>query len=129
MKRTSLLLASILTLIAVTSWPTIRVAAQSSGAPGWSSSAAVTDDNLKEMIESAKTPADHEAIAAYYDQQAAEANKKAALHRNSADTYRKLKISKPVGMAEMCDGVAAMWSSIAADDTKLANAQRELAKQ
>ena len=120
MKRTSLLLASILTLIALASWPSVRVAAQSS---------VVTDDSLNDMIANAKTPADHEAIAAYYDQQAAEAKKKAALHRNTADTYRKLKISKPVGMAQMCDGVAAMWSRIAAADTKLASAQRELAKQ
>lgn len=120
MKRTSLSLASIRTLIALAGWPTLRVVAQSS---------VVTEDNLNEMIANAKTPADHEAIAACYDQEAAEAKKNAALHRNTADTYRKLNISKPVGMAQMCDGVAAMWSSIAAADTKLASAQRELAKQ
>jgi len=120
MKRITLFLAPILMLITVASLPIIRAGAQSS---------VVTDDNLNEMIANAKTPSDHEAIAAYYEQQAADAKKKAALHRNTADTYRKLKISKPVGMAEMCDGIASMWTKIAAGDTKLANAQRELAKQ
>jgi len=120
MKRITFFLAPILMLITVASLPIIRAGAQSS---------IVTDDNLNEMIANAKTPSDHEAIAAYYEQQAADANKKAALHRNTADTYRKLKISKPVGMAEMCDGIATMWTKIASGDTKLANAQRELAKQ
>ena len=120
MKRITFFLAPILMLITVASLPIIRAGAQSS---------IVTDDNLNEMIANAKTPSDHEAIAAYYEQQAADAKKKAALHRNTADTYRKLKISKPVGMAEMCDGIATMWTKIASGDTKLANAQRELAKQ
>jgi hypothetical protein len=89
---------------------------------------AVTEDNLSQMIASAKTPADHQAIAAYYEQQAADAKKKAALHRNEADTYRKLNIAKPVGMAEMCDEVAAMWDKIAHHDSKLANAHQQMAK-
>lgn len=90
--------------------------------------AAVTEDNVSQMIASAKTPADHQAIAAYYEQQAAEAKKKAALHRNEADTYRKLKISKPVGMAEMCDEIAAMWDKIAHHDSMLAKAHQQMAK-
>lgn len=81
------------------------------------------------MIASAKTPAEHEAIAEFYEQEATDAKKKAALHRNATDNYRKLKISKPVGMAEMCDGIAAMWNKIAADDSRLARAHREMAKE
>ena len=107
-------------LFAATSLPTIRAGAQQ---------ALVTDDNLDQMIASAKTPAEHDAIAAFYEQQAADAKKKAELHRNTADTYRKLKISKPVDMAEMCDGIAAMWDKIAADNSRLAKAHREMAKQ
>lgn len=90
--------------------------------------AAVTEDNVSQMIASAKTPADHQAIAAYYEQQAAEAKKKAALHRNQADTYRKLNIPKPVGMAEMCDEIAAMWDKTAHHYSKLAKAHQQMAK-
>ena len=88
MKRVTMLLAAVLLLLAAAGLPTMRAGAQQ---------AVVTDDNLDQMITSAKTPADHEAIAAFYEQQAADAKKKAELHRNTADTYRKLKISKPVG--------------------------------
>ena len=119
MKRAMILLAAGLVLLAAASLPTIRAGAQP---------AAVTDDNLDQMITSAKAPADHEAIAAFYEQQAADAKKKAALHRNTADTYRKLNISKPVDMAHMCDGIAAMWDKIAADNLKLAKAHHHMAK-
>ena len=99
--------------------PTIRAIAQQ---------ATVTADNLDQMVAAAKTPADHEAIAAFYEQEAADAKKKAALHRNTADTYKKLKISKPVGMVRMCKGIAAMWDKIAEDLENLANMHREMAK-
>jgi len=92
-------------------------------------STAITDDNLAQMTESAKTAADHQALAAYYQQEAAAAKKKAELHLNTADTYKKLKIAKPVGMVRMCKNVAAYWNNIAAEDEKLAEAQTELAKQ
>ena len=120
MKRVIMLLAAGLVLLAAASLPTIRAGAQQ---------VVVTDDNLDQMITSANTPADHEAIAAYFEQQAAVTKKKADLHRNTADTYRKLKIPKPVYMAEMCDNIAAMWDKIAAGDEKLANAHREMAKK
>ena len=120
MRRVTISLVAVVLLFAAASLPGIRAGAQQ---------AAVTDDNLNQMIASAKTPAEHEAIATFYEQQAADAKKKAELHRNTADTYRKLKISKPVGMAEMCDGIAAMWDKIAADNSRLAEAHREMAKQ
>ena len=114
-----MLLAAGLVLLAAASLPTIRAGAQP---------AVVTDDNLNQTIESAKTRADHEAIAAFYEQQAADAKKKAELHRSTAETYRKLNLSKPVDMAHMCDGIAAMWDKIAADNLKLAKAHKQMAK-
>jgi hypothetical protein len=120
MRRVSISLAAVVLLFAAANLPSIRAGAEQ---------AAVTDDNLDQMIASAKTPAEHEAIASFYEQEATDAKKKAALHRNTADTYRKLKISKPVGMAEMCDGIAAMWEKIATDNSRLAEAHREMAKQ
>jgi len=109
-----------LILLAAAALPTIRAGAQQ---------AVVTDGNLEQMIRNAKTPADHEAIAAYYEQEAAETKKKADLHRRAAEGYRKMNIAKPVGMANMCDGIAAMWDKIAADNSKLAEAHQEMAKK
>ena len=51
--------------------------------------ATVTDDNLDQAIANAKTPADHEAIAAYFEQETADTKKKADLHRRTAEMYRK----------------------------------------
>lgn|ERR1019366_10608545 len=119
MKRITMLLAAGLMLLAAATLPTIRAGAQP---------AVVTDDNLAQMIASAKTPADHEAIAAFYDQEAADAKKKGDLHRNSADTYRKLRIPAPVGMAQMCDTIAAGFDATAADAEKMAKTHREMAK-
>ena len=120
MKRATMLLVAGLVLFAPAVVPTIRAIAQQ---------AAVTSDNLNQAIANAKTPAEHEAIAAYYEQEAADTKKKADLHRHVAETYRKLGISKPVGMAEMCDDIAAMWDKIAADQEKLAKAHTEMAKK
>ena len=79
MKRLSLFLAAGLILVAAASMAAIKAGAQSPP---------VTDDNLTQSIQNAKTPADHEAIAAYYDEEAAEAEKKAALHRQSASSLK-----------------------------------------
>ncbi len=119
MKRLTMLLAAGLAFLAAASLPIMRAGALQ---------AVVTDGNLDQMIASAKTPADHEAIAAFYEQEAVDAKKKAGIHRRTAETYRSLKIPKPVYMAEMCDGIAAMWDKIAADNSKLAKAHQSMAK-
>jgi hypothetical protein len=120
MKQLGIFLATALLILAAASLPSTRAIAQP---------AAVTDNNLDQAITDAKTPADHEAIAAYYEQEATETKKKADLHRGTAESYRKLNIAKPVGMANMCDGIAAMWDKIAADYSKLAKDHREMAKK
>ena len=112
MKRLTLFLAAGLISIAMAVLPTTTGA----------QTPPVTDDNLTESMQNAKTPADHEAIAAYYDQEAAEAEKKAALHRRSASNL------KPVGMANMCNGLAEYWDKVATQDKELASAHRAMAK-
>jgi hypothetical protein len=119
MKRVTIILAAMAIVFATAVLPTVRAVAQSS---------IVTTDNLNEKIASATTAADHEAIAAFYKEQAAESEKNAKLHLQSAETYRKLKISKPVYMASMCDGIAKMWKKIAADDRALAKAHEAMAR-
>jgi hypothetical protein len=89
----------------------------------------VTKDNLAQAITDASRPADHEAIAVFYRQEAADANKTADLHQQWADTYRKVKIPKPVYMAEMCDNLAADFRKTATDANKLAAMHEQMAKQ
>jgi hypothetical protein len=113
MKRGTMLLAVGLILLAAATVPAIRAGAQT---------AVVTDDNFEQSVANAKTPADHEAIAAYYDQEAASAEAKAALHRRSASNY------KPPNMAGMCKGIADYWDKVASDAKALAKGHRDMAK-
>jgi hypothetical protein len=48
----------------------------------------VTAINIAQKISDAKTPADHEAIAAYYRSQAAEADAKIKVHEEMKQAYR-----------------------------------------
>jgi hypothetical protein len=89
----------------------------------------VTKDNVAQLITEARTSADHEAIAGFYQQEAADENKTAELHQSLADTYRRLKIAKPVYMAEMCDNMAADFRKTATDANKLAAMHEQMAKQ
>ncbi len=119
MKRVAMLLTLGLFLLAAAALPAPAVAQQQ----------AVTADNLDQKIANMKTPADHEAIASYFDQVAADARKKAELHHHSAETYRTMRTEKPAGMANMCDAIAADFDKTAAAAEKLAKAHREMAKK
>src|SRR5262245_45280535 len=48
---------------------------------------AATSDDIVQMVQNAKTPADHEAIATYYDGLAADARKQAAAHKQMEKSY------------------------------------------
>jgi hypothetical protein len=112
MKRVTMLLAAGLVLIAVTIVSAPRAGAQSQ---------VVTDQNLKQMITNAKTPADHEAIAAYYDKEAQANEAKAHLHRDMANIY-----AKP-GMTAHCNNLAKDFHRAAEEDKALAADQRAMA--
>lgn len=120
MRRLSTLIAAGMIFLALVALPFVRAGAQQ---------AAVTWDNLNEKIAGSKTSADHQAVADFYKEQAAETRKKAEVHKQSAETYRKMNITKPPNMANMCDGIAAMWDKIAADYDKLAKAHDDMAKK
>jgi len=88
--------------------------------------------DLEKAITGAKTPADHEAIASYYDKEAATAKDKAAEHRRLAEIYRTQAASgraplQPMGMH--CQQLAQIYESAAADNTALAAAHRQMAQE
>jgi hypothetical protein len=101
-------------LLAATSLPISKAGAQQ---------ATVTDDNLNQMITSAKTPADHEAIAAYYDAEAAENEKKASLHSRNKNMYSKLDFSAH------CNALIRDYHQTAEQDKALAVFHRAMAKK
>jgi hypothetical protein len=87
---------------------------------------------LEKAITGAKTSADHEAIASYYDREAATAKDKAAEHRKLAETYRTLAASgraplQPMGIH--CQQLAQTYESAAADNAALATAHRQMARE
>jgi hypothetical protein len=62
------------------------------------------------MITSAKTPADHKAIAAYYDTEAAENEKKSRLHERNKNMYSKADFSAH------CDALVEAYQNAAKED-------------
>ena len=113
-KRLTLLLLAVGLLLAAAALPTTKAVAQQS--------TAVTDDNLNEMIKSAKTPADHEAIAVYYDAEATENEKKVRLHTTNVNMYSKLSF------LPHCKALVKAFQDAADQDKALAAAHRAMAK-
>ena len=114
MKRVTTLLAIGIILLAGAALHTNRANAQQ---------AVVTDNNLNEMLKSAKTPTDYEAIAAYYDKEGAENEKKADLHRAMENMY-----TKPVNQLH-CNPLVNAYREAADQDKALAAYHREMAKK
>jgi hypothetical protein len=95
--------------------------------------AAAEDIDVLQKMKSAKTAADHQEIASYYDAQAADAKKKADLHRKMADTYQSGgssigKGSGPVPLPQHCQALAKMFDEEAAHYSAMAETERQLAK-
>jgi hypothetical protein len=87
-------------------------------------------EDITAMLANAKTAADHQAIATYYDQQAAAAKENAALHKRMLDIVKK-QGTAPLAKWHMdthCESLIQKYESAAKDYTEMANAHREMAK-
>ena len=113
MRRVAVLLGGVLLVLGMTV-ATIRAGAQPD---------VVTNDNLNQMIARAKTPADHEAIAVYYDHEAAHNQKMAELHRASENIYTKTT------NALHCKALIKSYQEAAGEDQALAAWHRGMAKK
>ena len=120
MRRVILLLAGAVMLLAATTLPTFRAGAQQT---------VVTDDNVDEAITNAKTAADHEAIAAYYDKEAAEDEEKAKIHHAQHKIYDRFHMKTATDMGPHCDALAKNFERAAEQDKALAAGHREMAKK
>jgi hypothetical protein len=89
-------------------------------------------ESIDDQIATAKTAADHEAIAKWYDDQAKEAEQKAEEHRKMGEAYKKEP--GPFGMTkahfhEHCEALARNYTAQAKEDRALAAEHREMAKK
>lgn len=81
-----------------------------------------------DQISSAKTAADHEAIAAEYSKQAAEAKAKATEHDEMGKMYSGY-LKEKVHFEEHCRALAASYRNMAKELEAMASMHRDLAKQ
>lgn len=90
-----------------------------------------TSPELLQRIEAARTPADYEALATYYDQQATAARGISAEHRKMAKSYQGMVAGGRGGasMPAHCNAIAGKNDGLAADYAAMAAAYRQLAKQ
>ncbi len=81
------------------------------------------------MISAAKTPADHEAIAKAYEEEAASLDKLAAMHKNLGETYGQPG-GKPwqASQSKHCASVATELAAAAKNERALAAEHRKMAK-
>jgi hypothetical protein len=109
-----------LALVAALYLPTQRIGAQQA-----------EKFDLEKAVAGAKTPADHEAIASYYDRESATAKAKAEEHRKLAESYRTLSISGrgQFPMENHCRQLVRNYESVAADNAVLAEAHRQMAQE
>ena len=91
--------------------------------------AVAAEADIIEQLKAAKP--DHEAIASYYEKEAADAKQKAALHRNMASTYSTgTSIGKGLGapLSKHCTTLANEFDAAATQYTDMAKAHRDMAK-
>jgi hypothetical protein len=91
--------------------------------------AAQDDKPIEQRIAEAKTPADHEAIAAYYEKQAQEAHQQHALHQQFSKSYSAVPVLKTkTGAVAHCNTIAKKYEDIAKEYEALAKMHREMGK-
>ncbi len=113
MKRLMLILApALLMLVAMSAFPATAAAAENT--------------DIEQMIENAKAPADHEAIAKYYDQQAAKADEQVQWHQKLLKAY--MANPRLSTMQMHCSRLVDFYRNEAKEDRKLAEAHREMAR-
>ncbi len=96
----------------------------------WSVGSAQEGKNIDQMISEAKTPADHEAISAYYEKEAQDAHQKHADHQKMSDSYATIPVLKTkTGAVAHCNTIAKKYAEIAKEYEALAKLHKNAAKQ
>ena len=94
------------------------------GGPALSEEPAASIGNI---IEAAKTKADHEGIAAYYEQEAKTAQAKSDEHLQQAAKYKKPGYGNiATTLIQHCNYIAGKYKEIAHESLKMAKMHRDL---
>jgi hypothetical protein len=97
-------------------------------APQHAGAEEATQFNLEKAITEAKTSAQHETIASYYDRAAATAQAQAEESRKMAEAYRNLAGKGQFQIESHYQQLVQYYESLAADDAARAEAQRQMAQ-
>src|SRR5262249_17605158 len=91
---------------------------------------AAEDFDVDKAIATAKDATDHEAIAAYFAKEAAEAQAKADNHAKMEDAYKQLgtALVAKQHFDEHCNKLSAGYAQAAKENKALAKAHRDMAK-
>lgn len=84
---------------------------------------------IQVLIESADTPAEHEALARYYRSKASEARGMAEMHRSMGQRYTGGNIAKKRQMRKHCDSLVKTSEQLATEYDRLAAIHDEAAAQ
>jgi hypothetical protein len=95
-------------------------------APQYARAEEATQFNLEKAMTEAKTPAQHEMIASYYDQAAATAQAKAEESRKMAEAYRNLAGKGQFRIESRYRQLMQYYERLAADHAARAEAQRQM---
>jgi len=87
--------------------------------------------SMSDMITMAKTSAEHEKLAAHYEQEAKAARAKSEEHKAMADAYRKAggALIEKLHFDQHCDSLAKSYAAMADEFEALAKAEHEAAKE
>ena len=91
-------------------------------------SIAQAEDVTEAQIAAARTPADHEAIAAKYDAEAQAADEMVANHEAMAKAYKAVGAKGTQSMASHCNRLVAQYREAAKEYRALATEHRAMAK-
>jgi hypothetical protein len=92
-------------------------------------SSAQEGKSIEQMIAEAKTPADHEAIAAFYENEAQKAHEEHAEHLKRRDSYATIPVLKTkTGAVDHCNTIAKKYEDIAKENEALAKLHKDMAK-
>ena len=93
-------------------------------------SAAEPEQNLEQMISTAKSKVDHEALAAHYETEAKHSLDLAEQHKQMEKNYRVLETgSKGPKFSIHCKNLAAKYQGAAEENSKLAKLHHQMATQ
>jgi hypothetical protein len=117
MKTKLYLVTFLVVFLAIASMPIIALAAG-------------PEQNLEQMISTAKSKADHEALAAHYEAEAKQSMDLAEQHIQMEKDYRVLESgSKGPKFSIHCKNLAAKYRETAAENRQLADLHHQMATQ